>query len=684
MIGRLKELSSKEDIIIKRIGFKLGLIVTACVLAAFLILSLIFFSQISTLKKETFTNNIDGAIRTYEFNLKAFQEEAMKNAVNITNDKEFVQAYINNDTEKMVEISRRIAPDSDYITVLDLEGLVVKRVHSEKTGDSLLKQSIVKNALTAGAVSSSIEVGNEIKFAVRGGSPIKDEAGNIIGAISNGFALENVKYMDEFKEQDGSEFGIYTGDTILSNTILNEKGERDIGTKASENIIETVLNQKMEYVDDHYIFGVHYMCKYVPILDTSGEKALGMMFAAEDMTWVDNLEKTLTLAMIIFSIGFALVIIIILLISVRSMVSVPLKKILNLTMDIADGNIGINSDEQKLTGVKTKDEIGMLSKGLEQTALNLKIYISEINRCLTTLSHGDLTVRCGVDYNGDFVAIGQAIEKFTTSINETMLEIQQSSKSVNLGSDQLSLASRSVAQGATEQAAAISQLTSAVHDVRVQAHQSYEKSENAIVITDKSLAHMNECLNSMEDMTNAMKEISDSSNNISKVIKVIEDIAFQTNILALNASVEAARAGIHGKGFAVVAEEVRKLAANSAAAASETTEMITRSMQNVNSGVNIVKNTNDSLNKVSKISKETATIVEEIKIASENQSVTIGQIEASVNQISNTVISNTAMSEESDAAANAMSNEANNLDELIHKFKLLDTSNSNLLRINMK
>ena len=95
----------------------------------------------------------------------------------------------------------------------------------------------------------------------------------------------------------------------------------------------------------------------------------------------------------------------------------------------------------------------------------------------------------------------------------------------------------------------------------------------------------------MDGMMGAMKEIASTTGDVTKIIKVIDEIAFQTNLLALNAAVEAARAGKYGKGFAVVAEEVRNLAARSAEAAKNTTELIENSVKEVANGVNNAKKT---------------------------------------------------------------------------------------------
>lgn len=174
----------------------------------------------------------------------------------------------------------------------------------------------------------------------------------------------------------------------------------------------------------------------------------------------------------------------------------------------------------------------------------------------------------------------------------------------------------------------------------------------------------------MKEMVDAMKTIEEKSSEISKIVKMIDDIAFQTNILSLNASVEAARAGQAGKGFAVVAGEVGNLAKKSAESVKNTTTLIEETIAAVNNGSQIVQKTAESMTRSSQVTKEAVSLMDGIAESSKQQAKEIERINEGIDQISKVVQTNAATAEESAAASQELSGQSDVLRKMIATFQL--------------
>lgn len=255
------------------------------------------------------------------------------------------------------------------------------------------------------------------------------------------------------------------------------------------------------------------------------------------------------------------------------------------------------------------------------------------------------------------------------AFEEIVNEFGAIAEQVSTGSRQVSDGSQALAQGATEQASSIQELTAAIHEISEQSKDNAVKASEVYELAKGAKEGGAKGNETMQEMLRSMKEIEDSSENISKIIKVIDEIAFQTNILALNAAIEAARAGNAGKGFSVVADEVRALAARSAKAANETTDLIEGSVQAVKLGTKI---TNEIAGVLKEIAEGAVISTEKLSIiakASQEQAAGIEQINKGIDMISKVVQNNSATAEQSAASSEELSGQAEMLKNMVIKFK---------------
>lgn len=338
-----------------------------------------------------------------------------------------------------------------------------------------------------------------------------------------------------------------------------------------------------------------------------------------------------------------------------------------LAQSALEGKLSKRADEMRHQG-DFRVIVGLINKMMD-------IIVEPVNESITVLqavAAGDMTVNMVGDYKGDILKLKTALNDTVTSIHDILSQVKTTVEEVNSGSLQVSDASTSLSQGATEQAASLEEITSSMAEIGSQTKMNAENANHANILTNEAKVVADKGTKEMDQLNKAMKEINDSSKNISKIIKVIDEIAFQTNLLALNAAVEAARAGRHGKGFAVVAEEVRNLAARSATAAKETSDMIENSIKTVENGASLANRTSDALTEIKQSSIKAADIVAEIATSSNEQAQAIAQINEGLLQIDKVTQTNTASAEESASASEQLSGQANQLKNMISRFVLKD------------
>jgi methyl-accepting chemotaxis protein len=373
------------------------------------------------------------------------------------------------------------------------------------------------------------------------------------------------------------------------------------------------------------------------------------------------LQGTITIWVMIGAIAAGLVISLLLATSIARMIGNPVKEMAAAADKLAVGDVEI---ELK---AKTADEIGKLTDAFMKVVEGRKKQVHETQR----MAEGDLTAEFEAKSEKD--VLNQSLTQLTKNLNELVMSIQTSAEQVASGANLVSNTSMALSQGASEQASSVQQLTASLEEIASQTNENAKNAQSASEFSKNAKADAELGNAKMSDMITAMADINQSSGSISKIIKVIDDIAFQTNILALNAAVEAARAGQHGKGFAVVAEEVRTLAARSAQAAKETTDLIEGSIRKVEAGTKIANETAEALVKIVHEVAGAAELVESIATASLGQASAIEQINQGITQVSQVVQNNAATSEEGAAASEELSSQAEQLRELVSTFRIKNT-----------
>lgn len=344
-----------------------------------------------------------------------------------------------------------------------------------------------------------------------------------------------------------------------------------------------------------------------------------------------------------------------------------INNIKNISNNLLEGNLNVESS------YNFKDEMGEMSESLLTSLNMLKSYINDITITLEKLSNHDLNITLNQSsfYKGDFLPIHDSLISIISSLNSTFYNMRESINFTANSSEQLSYTTQILSNGSIEQSIAIENILNSFNQVLNELHENTNNAEIANNFSYKTKDIVIESSIQMKNLVAFMKNISVSSKKIVDIISTIENISSQINLLSLNASIEAARAGDAGKGFAVVADEVKKLADQSSFAVKNTSQIITNSLKQIDEGENLAINTCNALLLAVKNVEDTANLVTKISEKSKKHTLSVENMSVLINKISEVVQTNSSTAEEIAASAEELASNSQIINEDISTYNLI-------------
>ena len=483
---------------------------------------------------------------------------------------------------------------------------------------------------------------------------------------------EDYELVDEIGRLTGGTVTIFQENTRVATNIIRN-GKRAVGTTVSDEVENVVLKEGKTYFGEAEVVGVKYQTGYMPIKNASGEN-IGIFYIGAPQKFVDStissFLKTFIISMLIVLTISALIIL-----WFTRKIRIRLSSVSSALKQAGEGNFTVDIEDD------AHDEIGQIIDSYNKMKENLANLLKHVTTAAEQVAASSEELTASADQTT------MATEQVASGIQQVAngAEIQTSKVESNAA------ALEQMAQGVTNIADRSTAITDLSKQMTIQAEDGGES-------VKKTVEQMNAIQQSMfksEEMINVLHE---RSKEIGAILDVIREIADQTNLLALNAAIEAARAGEHGKGFAVVADEVRKLAEQSRESAKRiaelifgiqedtenTVQMMEQATQNVKMGIEISQETTQKFSLILQGMKDISSQLEDISATAQQISAGIQELSSTANELASVAKENAATSEEIaasteeqlasmeeiTAAAKSLENMAEELQDLVRQFKI--------------
>ncbi|WP_099204999.1 methyl-accepting chemotaxis protein [Scatolibacter rhodanostii] len=616
-----------------------------------------------------YAQSIDSTNERLRENAIAYSQ-SVENAISVFKTKIEMIAQNESIANPKRSLSQRVEILEELATANGFEALIVADANGETTeGSQVSEREYYQKAMQGETYMSSTNVSSVTgKTVLMVATKLKSETFNgIVYARLDSDTFSSI--IDDISigesgyafivDKNGKIIAHRENDRVVNQVNYIEESQSDESLKSTAALIESMIAGG-EGKQDIVFNGVKQMASYTSIPNTDGW-SIGITAKRSEMlnSFYMGLGVTVALGVVFFILAFVVAF------RISNKMVNPILGLVTRVKMLAEGDL-----HSAAPVIEDNNEIGVLADSFSDTVISLNSYISEMSSVLSCLAEGNCTAEVQQEYKGDFVVIRDSLRQIVNNLNTVFAKVKDSAEQVAGGSEQVAMASQALASGAAEQASTVEQLTAAITTIAQQAEdnaKNVHKAKEYVALSGAGVAKGNLY---MQNLTESMNEITASSEKISSITKVIEDIAFQTNILSLNAAIEAARAGTAGKGFAVVADEVRNLASKSAEAAKQTAALIEHSNLSVMEGEKLVTETGKVLLDAVEKSKAVEASIQEIDSSSTAQAESIDQITLGLAQVSDVVQTNAATAEESSASSEELAGQADILREEVEKFRL--------------